>query len=414
MLQVNKQVLRLDKNEYKYLKYLSHGAKNLYNVALYNARQRFIKNEIYSNYFEVNKELKQHQDYKKIPAVLSQQTIISVDEAFKSFFSLLKLKKKGSYDKPVKMPNYLDKKGFFILQFPVREGRMEETFSIRLDKTLQDKFKMKFLKIKRPKYIENKLLKEVRIVPKCKGRFFEIHWICEEERKEIKVDKNRTIAIDLGVNNFAAILDNKSGHPILLDGKKIKSINRYFNKNAGKKKPGSKNKLKMFYKRSRMLDDSINQYVNFILQYCIKNEVGNVVVGEGYLAQECSNMGKRNNQNFVNIPFGKFISKLSSKCELNFIEFMIQEEAYTSKCDHLAGEPMVHQDKYLGKRKPRGLFKSSTGVLENSDVHGALGIMLKSKHEIDLGQLVCSGRFTRPRKITLSDINRYSSIRLVD
>ena len=170
----------------------------------------------------------------------------------------------------------------------------------------------------------------------------------------------------------------------------------------------------MFYKRSRILDNSINQYVNFLLQYCIKNQVGNIVMGEGYLAQNEANLGKKNNQNFVNIPFGKFIGKLRNKCELNGIHFETIEESYTSKCDHLAGEEMIHHEKYMGRRIKRGLFRGKTGILENSDVHGALGIMLKSKHEIDLNRLVSSGRLTRPRRITLDNIQRDSSIRLVN
>ena len=410
MLQVKRNRLKLSAREYNYLKHLSRGVKDLYNVAIYNNRQRFFKNEQYCNYYDNNQELKPHQAYCKIPAVLSQQTLMSVDEAFRSFFALLKQKKE---DEHVGLPKYLDKDGFYVLQFPVRKGRMLEHFSIRLDKQSQLKYKMKFVKIKRPDCLKNKILKEVKIVPKCKAKYFEINWIYEEETNNVKVDNDKIIAIDLGVNNFATIVDNISGLPIILDGKKIKSCNRYFNKKTSNKKPNSMNKARLFYKRSRILDNDINQYVNFVLQYCIQNKIGSIVVGQGYMAQNGCNIGKKNNQNFVNIPFGKFINKLKNKCLLNGISFDLQEESYTSKCDHLAGEEMKHQKHYLGKRIKRGLFQSSTGTLLNADVNGALGIMLKSKHDIDINQLVSSGCLTQPRRIYLDDIQRYSSKRLV-
>jgi len=193
----------------------------------------------------------------------------------------------------------------------------------------------------------------------------------------------------------------------------MKSLNRNVNKRSGKMLPGSMNKHKMFYKRERILNNSLNQYVNLIIQYCMLNNVGNVVMGEGYLAQENSDMGKKNNQNFVNLPYGKFVQKLKGKCAFYAINFETIEESYTSKCDHLAFESMEHHSKYLGKRIKRGLFKSSTGVLLNADVNGALGILLKSKRETDVSRLASSGHLTCHRRITLNDIQKCSSIRLV-
>lgn len=94
------------------------------------------------------------------------------------------------------------------------------------------------------------------------------------------------------------------------------------------------------------------------------------------------------------------------------VEFKTQNEAYTSKCDHLAGEPMKHHDTYLGKRSPRGLFKSSTGKVLNADVNGALGIMIKSIGKRDIVSRLNSGTVTVPRRIRLREIQQTSSMRL--
>jgi IS605 OrfB family transposase len=413
MLQVKKNKLRISAKEFKCLKYLSRGAKHLYNVSLYNVRQQHFQEKPFLGYVKNYNKTKNHRDYERLPSDVAQYVMKMVDQNYRSFFALAKLKAAGKYDEPISPPYYMEKKGYFTLGFPIRKGRAKTNFRINLTSKLQDKFGIKNIQIPRPECLTNEKLKGVRIVPKCNAKYFEIEWIYEVETEPIETNKERAISIDPGVSNFATIVDSISGLPIILDGKKIKSINRFYNKENTRKKPGSRSQLVMFQKRRRILDDALNQYVNFIIQYCIENKVSKVVVGQGHLAQNESDLGAINNQNFVNIPFGKFNMKLEGKCEFYGIEYIKQEESYTSKCDHLAGEEMVHHDKYMGRRKHRGLFKSSTGTLLNADVNGALGILLKSKHEVDLDRLVSRGCLTQPRRVTLDEIQRNSSIRLV-
>jgi putative transposase len=125
-------------------------------------------------------------------------------------------------------------------------------------------------------------------------------------------------------------------------------------------------------------------------------------------------MGDINNQNFVSLPFGKFSKKLASKLAIYGIRFQKVEESYTSKCDHLANESMEHHDKYLGKRYPRGLFKSSTGIVLNSDVNGALGIMLKIGMGNSVKTKLSSGGINPPARIKLADIRSNSCKKLIN
>ncbi len=420
MFKCQKNKLRLDKKQYRFLLDMTHRSKNLFNATLYETRQHFFRCGQFLNYNSAYHVMKEHEAYKALPTDPAGQTMKVVERCFRSFFGLLKKKQGGNYNRPVKLPKYLDKEGHFILIFPIRKGRCKDNFTIRVPKDMQEKYRMKDFVYPVPPNVKGHKIKEVRILPKLD--YFEIEFVYEVEEKRPKLHKRRVLAIDLGVDNFATCLDNKSGRSFILDGKEMKSINRFFNKTKGylqsildhQGKKWSKRLNRFSAKRSRMLNEYLNQYVNLIVQTCLTHKIGKVVVGEGWLAQDGSNIGKRNNQNFVNLPFGKFVWKLQAKCKEYGIECMTTEESYTSKCDHLAGESMKHQEKYLGRRSPRGLFHSSTGVTINADMNGALGILLKTSNQKSLLTQLRSGGVTPPRRIRLREIQQTSSVRLAE
>ena len=90
-------------------------------------------------------------------------------------------------------------------------------------------------------------------------------------------------------------------------------------------------------------------------------------------------MGKKNNQNFVQIPYNSLIDKVDHLfSRYKNLRLIIVEESYTSIVDHLALETLEHHDNYLGKRVKRGLFQSSTGATINADLNGAIGILRKA------------------------------------
>lgn len=109
----------------------------------------------------------------------------------------------------------------------------------------------------------------------------------------------------------------------------------------------------------------------------MNNDIGNIVVGNFEGIKQGINHGRRNNQNFVQIPYGVFRRKLKSKCEQVGIELHSIEESYTSKTSFLDGELPEKHDQYLGKRVKRGLFRSGNGTLINADTNGAAQILVK-------------------------------------
>ncbi len=419
MFKTQKNKLKLTKSQYKFWKDMTRRSKNLFNSTLYQTNQHFELCGGFLSYLSAYHVMKDTLEYKAIGTDPAQQTMKVVERCFRSFFGLLKKKQLGNYNKSVEKPNYLPKQGYFLCIFPQRNCTKQ--FSVVVPKDLQSKYKFKKFTYPIPTNVIGHKVKEVRILPKHKAEYFEIEFVYEVEQEHPELDKNRVLSIDPGVSNFTTCLDSETGSSFILDGRKMKSINQWYNKERARLqsilskqgKKSSKRLRAMIAKRERRLNEFLNQYVNFIIQYCLFNKIGKVVIGEGWHAQNGINLGSKNNQNFVMLPFGKFAWKLKAKCELYGIEFRTINEAYTSKCDHLANEPMCHHDEYLGKRTKRGLFKSNTGIVFNADVNGALGIMLKSGSGKSLRTQLSSGVVNTPLRIRLNIIQQTSSMRLI-
>jgi putative transposase len=153
--------------------------------------------------------------------------------------------------------------------------------------------------------------------------------------------------------------------------------------------------------RNFWIDDKIHKVSRYIVNICIENNIGNLVVGLNRGWKNGINLGKRINQKFVEIPFSKLIDKISYKCKLVGIILQVHEESYTSKVDHLAFEKLGKHDVYLGKRKKRGLFQSSIGKLINADINGAIGIGRKVFGDSYVGRIIDSGLAFNPVRVNI-------------
>ena len=170
---------------------------------------------------------------------------------------------------------------------------------------------------------------------------------------------------------------------MLINGKIVKSINQYYNKKKAKLmhfiggKGTSRRLEKLTFKRNNKVTDYIHKTSRFIIDYCIENRIKNIVIGYNDGWKQDVNIGKVNNQKFVSIPFLKLIQQVKYKAELVGVNIQTVEESHTSKCDSFALEEVKHHNKYLGRRKKRGLFQSSIKNLVNADVNGAINILRK-------------------------------------
>ena len=115
---VEKHIISKNHTYFKEIDALSFLAKNLYNQANYRVRQSFIKEGIYLNYNEIQKQLQNQIDYKALPAKVSQQILILLDKNWKSFFKAIKdySRHPEKYSGRPKLPQYKKKlKGRFVL-----------------------------------------------------------------------------------------------------------------------------------------------------------------------------------------------------------------------------------------------------------------------------------------------------------
>ena len=409
-LTLKQQVKHLSKKEFRNLKYLCHIAKNLKNQAIYNVRQHYFKNKKYLSYNENYKMLKNSENYKKLNSNMAQQILKEVDESFKSFFALLKLAKNGQYNGKIKLPNYLDKDGFTTLVIGfvrLKDDMLIVPYSNSFKKTHQE------VKVKLPSVLKDKKIKEIRIIPKQHSRYFEIQYIYEVEEVQRKLNKENVLGIDLGIDNLCTCVTN-TGASFIIDGRKLKSINQYYNKiNAKLQSIKDKQKIerttlrqkRITRKRNNRINDYLSKAARTIVNYCLNNDIGKLVLGYNEDFQRKSNIGSINNQNFVNIPYGKLRDKLIYLCKLYGIEFKLQEESYTSKASFFDGDEIPIYDKenlqeyiFSGKRIKRGLYQTSTGKLINADCNGALNILRKSK-VVDLSVLYNRGELNTPKRI---------------
>ena len=379
MVLVEKHIIKPKHKYYDELDNLCWLSKNLYNSTLYNVRQYYFENKKLLKYQVINKIYvdTNNEDYRALPSKVAKHTQMLVEHNFKLFFGLLKLKAKGKYNKPVKIPKYLNKKtGRQVVHYEKGAISFKEQGHIKLSKT-NIKIKTNLTKDK---------VQFVRLVPKNNHIIIEIGYNVIE--KEI-IQNNNILAIDIGVNNIASCVTT-NGEKFLINGKPLKYINHNYNKritDIQSKLKITHNKNKSRYKsnitnkRNNRINDYLHKITTYIVNQAVSNHIGTIVVGYNKEWKQDTNIGSTNNQNFVNIPFYKFISMLDYKCKLKGIIFKRITEEYTSKCSFVDDEEIVKHTTYAGRRINRELFKTKKGIIINADVNGAYNILKKYMKE---------------------------------
>ena len=214
----------------------------------------------------------------------------------------------------------MEKDGHFVLVFTNQQAKINPNGIIRLKKDIVvsipenqfEKYKQHFI-----------LFRQVRVVPKFNGFFFNVEIIYDKEELNKDLDVNRVASLDLGVNNLITLVDNKMGEenrePIIINGKPIKSINQFYNKKRAEiqeklKKTNqrtSKELVKITDWRNEKIDDYMHKTSRFVINYCLDNKIGHIVIGYKKEWKQEINIGKRNNQNFVAVPFNRLIQQIS-------------------------------------------------------------------------------------------------------
>jgi putative transposase len=406
------QIRNLDRAEFLALRELCRLSKNLYNVGLYTVRQYYFQEHKHLRYESAYHLCKENENYRLLNTDIAQQTLKVVDRTFHSFYGLISAVKAGSYQQKVRLPHYLPKDGYFVLILPrikVKDGR----FTVPMSNAFKKQFGS--ISLPFPDRLNPKTLKEVRIHPKYDARFFEVEFVSKVESQAVETVQDSAISIDLGLDNLATCVDT-SGASFIVDGRRLKSINQWFNKeNARLQSIKDKQKIerlterqaRLFVNRNNQVRDYLNKAAKLIIDHCITNKISKVIVGFNLGMKQEINIGSRNNQNFVQIPFHSFRGKLKALCERYGLTYQEQEESYTSKASALDGDdlPTYNADKpatyqFSGKRVKRGLYRTKDGHLVNADCNGAANIGRKSKQNGFTG--LSRGCLAQPLRVKVS------------
>jgi len=383
MKTIKQNLKSLTKKQYLLLKHYAKNSNALYNSALYACNEYFRETGKYIGYNELYHTMKTNVHYKNMTSFNAQSILKLVDQNYRSFFALLKKKQRNQYKADVSPPKYRRPKSEYILIFNSQRVKLKNNI-LKFTKDIKLKFTYD---------IKGDLIQAI-IKPNNFGSY--TLFLTYDEMPIIsETKKDNFLSVDLGLNNMATCFSNVSPS-FIMNGKPLKSYNNYYNKKKAKIKSELKIKNDRNYskrlanldlKRDRFVDNYMNQTVAFISKQCVSNKIGKVILGYNETWKQNINLGKKTNQQFVDIPFHRLKEKLRSKLDSLQIELLEVNEAYTSKCSFLDNETIKKHETYLGKRIKRGLFKSAKGILLNSDINGACNIARKVISKIDIDEI---------------------------
>ena len=370
----------------------------LYNYVLYNVRQGIFSGNYLKEYEFSTKLGRENQfDFRNLPSAVSQQVVAQVFCAVKSWMRSKKEFKNNpsKFNSKPKLPSYKKDKRQNMVVFATNACRIKDGY-IHFVKNIIQPIKTK---------IGDSKLCQVRIIPQATCYVVEI--IYEKKEQNINLDRDNVLSIDLGLNNLCSCISNVGLIPFIVNGRIMKSVNQWYNKKKAKLMSyvgdvGTSKRIRQLNNyRNFWIEDYIHKVSRYIVNYCINNNIGSIVIGLNKGWKQEISLGKRTNQKFVEVPFSRLIDKISYKCKLVGISFHIHEESYTSKVDHLAFEKLGKHDVYLGKRKKRGLFQSSIGKLLNADINGAIGIGRKVFGDSYVSKIIDSGFAFNPVRVSI-------------
>nr|WP_155750103.1 IS200/IS605 family accessory protein TnpB-related protein [Scytonema sp. UIC 10036] len=350
----------------------------------------------FTTYPELDKILKDNPHYKALAAQAAQQTLKSVGESITSYNGLVNAYYRGEVDRP-SLPQYRKSGGLAAVTFPrqaltYKDGCFYPSISRETKPHLLTE-----IALPSPEFIDSDWVKEVTVRP-CYGQLW-IDWVIDDGKQIIEINPNldytQAWSFDHGGNNWMTGVSTL-GQSLIIDGKKLRSMNQGYCRLVAKYKQGKSdfywdaNLDRIQRQRNNQMRDAINKAARFIINRCLADGIGNLIVGWNEGQKNGSDMGKRGNQNFVPIPTGRLIERLKQLCPEYGVVLTVTEESYTSKASFLDDDflPTFGEKpngwKASGERIERGIYKTKKGFLINSDCNGAANIMRKVATQLGL------------------------------
>jgi IS605 OrfB family transposase len=411
------------------LEFICSQANKLTNCAIYYARQLWFKTRQIIGKYDLDAELKSNLHFKALRSAVAQQCVRSVYESFASYKKLNRLFLEGQLTDKPRPPKYRKKGGLNLVSYPARWLKLKDgQIVFSLGKQVQAWFGIDNFTLPMPSNLSFSQLKEVRILPR--NNCFYAEFVYENQVFSPQLNPDFALSIDPGLNNWLTCVSN-IGKSFILNGRRVKSQNQYYNKRVATIKSGKpqgfwNDKLAAITeKRNRQMRDNINKAARFLINWCLNHQVGTIVFGWNQRNKDSINIGRKNNQEFVQVPTAKLKDRIAQLCLQYGIRFVETEESYTSKSSYLDndilptyGEKLKEQKyKFLGKRGQRqktklhnlgrGGYRTKEGFRINSDCNGAANILRKVATQLglDLAKVV-RGYLTVPHRYDLSSLTK--------
>jgi putative transposase len=403
LMGIQQNIIYCDADTKAILTFLCEQSNSLYNCGIYWSRQIFFKTGKIISKFDPLYEVGSNIHAQAMPSVPAQQTLLSVSEAFKSFRGLRELFFKGELEQKPKPPNYRESGGLYKVAYPnIGAGKpsfIDGLIRFPLGNQINRWFKVKEFFLPLPTNLDFQKIKEFTILPK-NGEFY-LECSYELDPVFVKLNVNEALSIDLGTSaNLMACVDT-FGNSFLVDSRHAKSMNQLYNKRVAKHKEGKPLFIwdsfldKITRKRNHQMRDMINKAARLAVNHCLTHGIGTIVIGWNEGIKNGSDMGRKSNQQFVQMPLAKIKERIKQLCEIYSIRYVETEEANTSCASYLDGDSLPEHGKKpdewkaSGKRIKRGLYRTKNGNFINADLNGAANILTKVARNlgIDLSRL---------------------------
>ncbi|MEO1145581.1 MAG: transposase [Cyanobacteria bacterium J06638_22] len=393
------------------LEYLCRESNKLYNCTVYLARQLYFKTGKYSNGRWLSSQMKRNPHMKALYTSAAQQTCISVGEAFKGFKELTKLWHKGELPERPKPPHYRTSDGLFQISYPKRWLSLNDGMvRVPMGTACKVWFDLAEIFIPFPTNLEWEKVRELQVVPRA--GYFDAVWVCESKPiQHVPLDPGKALSIDPGLDNWLTCIDTE-GSSFIVDGKHLKALNQWYNKRVATIKEGKDHGFwcnlldQITGKRNRQMRDAVNKAARIIISHCLEQGIGTLVFGWNKGQKQRSDMGRKTNQKFVQVPTARLKKRIEQLCDQHGLNYIEQEESYTSQASALDLDviPVYGEKpegwKASGKRVKRGLYRSADGSVVNADVNASWNIGRKANVP-GMQRKPDSGQLTSPKRLRI-------------
>jgi putative transposase len=379
---VEQHIISKNDPSYEAIDQAAFASKNLWNAANYVVRQSFIHEGISLDNVKAFQQIKSHEAYQALPRKVSNQVLIQLHKAWVAFFEAMAQWREHperflgrphlpKYKHKTEGRNLLVYEKGAISKRALKRGLLSLSALGELVKTRQKK----------------ETIVQARVVPR--GTHYVIEVVYERKAEQASVDPSLFAALDLGVSNLAAITSNKPGFvPVLVNGRVLKSINQGYNKQREhlQKKLAKENRFTSHQldaitdKRNRRIKHQLHLASKAILGLLVAEGIGILIIGKNAFWKQEVEMGKRNNQAFVQIPHTRFIAMLRYKAQLVGITVITTQESYTSQASFFDRDAMPVYDPndqgehtFSGRRDGRWYRVKGRDPI-HSDVNGSYNI----------------------------------------